>query len=344
MPALNRQDQRGVDELKSELRTLVDGEGPVLPRFVGDLRELMHTEQMHANRIQRSGGPASVDFFYHAGDGAAAVANRWHDAVSTMYSDPSRSTYDPRRPELAQRNVVVDEVDLRRIATRTPTEAYFRLFIPLKGGELHQLRVLVCEGEHLLAWVGGYQPEPFNPRQKSILRALVPAIRRRLLFERLLELGETALASTDALLENVAGAAFLLTPSGAIAHANAAGLQRLSHDSSLWKTLRELIRKPPLGWRVSPIVAKGQAQLFLAIQRNPPASDAMVAQAAKTWNLTRRQAAVLALLVQGQANKTIASTLDCAERTVEFHLTAILVKAAVDSRAALIARFFTGSC
>lgn len=60
------------------------------------------------------------------------------------------------------------------------------------------------------------------------------------------------------------------------------------------------------------------------------------------WDLTRRQIDVLKLLVGGQTNKEIGDELGCAENTVELHMTQLLRKADVSSRARLIARFWSG--
>lgn len=59
------------------------------------------------------------------------------------------------------------------------------------------------------------------------------------------------------------------------------------------------------------------------------------------WGLTRRQIAVLNLVVRGEANKEIAQALACAENTVELHVTQLLRKAGVPSRTRLIARFWS---
>lgn len=62
---------------------------------------------------------------------------------------------------------------------------------------------------------------------------------------------------------------------------------------------------------------------------------------ASEWELTRRQIAVLKLVVRGESNKEIAQALGCAENTVELHVTQLLRKADVASRARLIARFWS---
>ncbi len=67
----------------------------------------------------------------------------------------------------------------------------------------------------------------------------------------------------------------------------------------------------------------------------------LASRAVREWGLTRRQLDVVRLMAQGEANKAIAGKLGCAERTVEVHVTAVLRKARVASRAELIARFWT---
>jgi DNA-binding CsgD family transcriptional regulator len=71
--------------------------------------------------------------------------------------------------------------------------------------------------------------------------------------------------------------------------------------------------------------------------------DARIRRAAAGWHLTPRQTDVLEVLVRGKANKEIAQALDCAENTVELHVTHLLRRAGVDSRTQLIARFFDDS-
>lgn len=62
-----------------------------------------------------------------------------------------------------------------------------------------------------------------------------------------------------------------------------------------------------------------------------------VSRVAREWALTPRQTGILRLLLEGNANKDIANELAISNRTVEIHVTAILAKARVDSRARLIA-------
>ena len=62
-------------------------------------------------------------------------------------------------------------------------------------------------------------------------------------------------------------------------------------------------------------------------------------QLVRKWDLTTRQEQVLGLVCQGRSNKQIAADLACAVRTVEIHVSDILRKAKLDSRAQLVAAF-----
>jgi DNA-binding CsgD family transcriptional regulator len=70
------------------------------------------------------------------------------------------------------------------------------------------------------------------------------------------------------------------------------------------------------------------------------ARNSRVGEMAKLWGLTPRQASVMALLVEGLANKEIAMRLGCSVGTIENHVTCILKRARAASRAALTAAFW----
>lgn len=59
------------------------------------------------------------------------------------------------------------------------------------------------------------------------------------------------------------------------------------------------------------------------------------------WRLTPRQGEVLSLVVAGRTNKEIANELECAENTIELHVTRILRKTGTSSRTQLIAHFWS---
>ena len=71
--------------------------------------------------------------------------------------------------------------------------------------------------------------------------------------------------------------------------------------------------------------------------------DIRIAEAEQLWKLTRRQVEVLRLMVRGHSNKQIATELSCAENTVELHVTQLLRRAGVTTRAELTAKFWAAS-
>ncbi len=70
----------------------------------------------------------------------------------------------------------------------------------------------------------------------------------------------------------------------------------------------------------------------------PPALD----RAKAAFRLTPREAEVAALLLEGLSNREIAGRLGCAPGTIEAHLSRIFEKAAVDGRAELAKRLWSG--
>ncbi|NOU30989.1 MAG: LuxR family transcriptional regulator [Polyangiaceae bacterium] len=71
------------------------------------------------------------------------------------------------------------------------------------------------------------------------------------------------------------------------------------------------------------------------------ADESPLERATARWRLTKRQAQVLAVVVHGKSNKEVADELHCAENTVELHITQLLRRAGVKSRAELIAHYWT---
>lgn len=57
--------------------------------------------------------------------------------------------------------------------------------------------------------------------------------------------------------------------------------------------------------------------------------------------LTRREAEVLELVVEGKSNKEVASELFCSKRTVDFHLARIYEKLHVNNRIQAVRRAAT---
>ena len=89
---------------------------------------------------------------------------------------------------------------------------------------------------------------------------------------------------------------------------------------------------------ILPIRIAGRTDRIVVIERGArPTFESRIAIAAERWSLTRRQREVVDAVARGMSNKEIASALDCAEVTVENHLTTIYRKAKVDGRNRLVA-------
>jgi len=150
-------------------------------------------------------------------------------------------------------------------------------------------------------------------------------------------------AALRASLEQIPRAAFILDGRGSVVMANGLGQGELACPNpflraALFTALSACDGPSP--FKSTPLQASGCAPLYLVVAAPKDKLAVLLDHFSQEAKLTARQTDVLALLVLGESNKGIASRLQCVERTIELHVTAVLRKAHVDSRAALIARFF----
>ena len=127
-----------------------------------------------------------------------------------------------------------------------------------------------------------------------------------------------------------------------LTHANGRALGILagaSERGKRWRSPDELAAT--LRARLVPLESMSPDVGRFVILGSGTSSEERLDVATARWKLTRRQREVLAQLADGECNKGIAATLDIAEGTVELHMTAMLRKAGVTSRAALLAAFWT---
>ena len=86
----------------------------------------------------------------------------------------------------------------------------------------------------------------------------------------------------------------------------------------------------------------GVPRCYLAVRRTASADPTLLLpQAQQRWKLTPRQTQVLGLLARGLSNRAIAAALGCADGTVQLHVAALLAKIGAESRAEIVARFWT---
>jgi DNA-binding CsgD family transcriptional regulator len=244
--------------------------------------------------------------------------------------------------DLGGRTRLTDRVEYR-LPGGAVVNAVGRWFVGAGLAGMHRLRVLLCDGPRLLAWVGVFRGEPFGREERETLAALVPLLRDRLLLEELLDESWLQREAFRASLDALEGPAFLFTRAGEVRQANAAGQAALDRDPAVVK--RELLRS--LGgendalYHVTEVARRGNLSHFLGVRR--VTMDGVAGRlevAARQWSLTRRQGEVLALIARGLNNRGISDRLGCTEGTVALHVSAVLQKAAVEGRAELTARFW----
>jgi DNA-binding NarL/FixJ family response regulator len=246
----------------------------------------------------------------------------------------------------AWRRLGIGPQELAQVRERV-NEGTVTLYRQLKMEHMFQIRTLVCEGSTLLAWVGALRSEPFTPQEQRLLQELVPPLQRRLELEtRLREAGLLG-SALEAALEALGQPAYVLTSTGRVVYANSAGRARAERVSQyLVQAVRRHAQGEPLpaGASITALQVRGLAPHYLVVDRSAEAQASTRVHLLSTrWGLTGREAEVLEHIIQGTSNKAIAARLGCAERTVEVHVTHVLSKAQVESRSALIAKFFQAS-
>jgi DNA-binding CsgD family transcriptional regulator len=343
MAATKRLDAVGaarVRELRAQLRTIEsDGAGAV-ETLVRGMRDALRTESTAAYGVQQLCEEHQQLSFVSTAGLASCFTTGFSGYVPTQ--KVVWASYNPVRPEPRQRNRVVAWTPDELEAQSAPIYRELYPHIGLLG--LHQMRVLVCEGPSLLAWVGGWQSTPFERRQVDVLRALLPDLQRRLALERQLEYGARS-SMLGVALDAIGRAAFVVDGRGRIVDANvlARGLVASEGRAVREELLAAIKRRAEHPrWAVTPVALRGGGVEYLVLARawNGDRVAHQVTRASQRWGLTDRQTEVLAKLIEGNANQTIAAMLGVSERTVEVHVTALLEKAQVESRSALIANAY----
>lgn len=307
--------------------------------FVPELRKLLDCDGSIAYGMVPDGDRARVDFVeIHGLQVSAAV---WASFVEER--SPAHGLFDSLRPDASQRNRVMLRRELGDISS---TPSYAVMWTRYGLTTLDQIRVLVCDGPTMLGFVGGYRDgrRPFTERERRRLRALVPALRKRLSLERAVRAARYPSAALDVLLEALDAPAFLVTSWSAVRAANAAGRVLLEHDrAEATRAIRDSAVRTIPGIESTTVVARGTPEHRLVVFTAGFADPApRVARATARWGLTRRQAEVLREIAHGRSNRTIAVALGCMEGTIELHVSAILAKAQAESRGELVARVWSG--
>ena len=249
--------------------------------------------------------------------------------------------YDPLRPKAAQTQRAHY---LHELHTHGPEETcVVEDLWPRIGIRGHdQLRVLICDGPTLLAWIGVVREEPFGQREQAMLTALMPSLRRALALRRRLLDGGLAIAGLAKALEAIGAPAFIVRSDGVVEHANEVGTAFADRRrAEITDKLRNAVTGDGSASFVAALAAPGLPARFLVVFRE--ASDALSQRllvASRLWCTTAAELSVLRWLVTGDANKEIALKLRRSEVSIERHVTSLLRKAKCDGRARLVAAFF----
>jgi DNA-binding CsgD family transcriptional regulator/PAS domain-containing protein len=337
---LDRTQVTAARELAASFTDLADLR-PAFPRLLPDLRHLIEAEKMLAYDVRRQDEGLRAGRMVSDLIDCKAAANA---ANHILASTPERfALYNPVRPEPSQRNRAVMPLQRYLRAGSYPSLPIFNAYSALGLAQADQLRVLLCRGPTLLAWIGGFRQEPFTERERAMLTMLIPSMSARMSFEDRMADGEVATKALDLLAEAVPGPVFVANRTGVIKHANAAGRAqlKLQGNSIRGKICDAIARGDQSMFRVQPLGTPDGYSLLTG--RRPEKVMASVEDAATMWSLTSREREVLVLLARGATNKEISARLDCTVATVEAHVTHLLRKAGCESRSAVIARLLTMS-
>jgi DNA-binding CsgD family transcriptional regulator len=368
--AITRADSARTRDIAHALATIDDRHPTaVFDDVLPALRLLLRTEQTALFRFSKDDGEISVDRVHTAGNPLS------EDAVRATADEHFRTAriwglYDPLRPEPPQRNkpmVVAASLDVlaagarvdagprsvastrlgigaheltRRLGAFERTERV--LLAPMGWALKKQLRVLLCDGPTLVAWIGAVG-EAFGDREERLLGRVAPAFLRRARLVAQLEEGAFASAGLAAALDAMDAPAFIVSSRGVVRYANEAGRAMLGADGVAAKIADHVRGRSPMpGLDLTAFQASGMDTHWVAVLRGCE-STARVDAAVRRWRLTAREGQVVALLVEGLANKEIADRLGCAVATVELHMTRALAKSRSASRLELVARVWRGA-
>ncbi|HEX7601724.1 MAG TPA: helix-turn-helix transcriptional regulator [Polyangiaceae bacterium] len=337
MPGLSRHDRKRADELQSSLTTLSLDGPPALSWAMEALRELLDTDRSVAGSYEPHGEGLRL------GDGwASRMPAGFLPTVDVWLRDKfdGFTAYHPLRPEPRQRNVVWDWNDVRsQVVAPSALPIFADVYTRFGLEKEAHVRTLVCDGPSLLVWMGFFQPTAFDARQRRLLARVTPALARRLAAERWLDARGSLLGMLEAALAAIPSCAFVVSASGVVREANAAGRAWLCAVPARHVVVREaaLGRGDPTQFTVTHIAGGGNEAQRLLVHRGRNDAGPRVTAAASRWGFTPRQTELLGLLVDGLSNRVIAAALAISERTVETHLTAMFEKAQVEGRGEMVA-------
>lgn len=349
---------QSLQELERVLSSAQMRGSEVLAWTSDETQRLLQAERACIYGISEALEGLRVDYGHYSGFSMSAARCR-----SIMNEALGRAgafaAYDALRPAAHQRGRVLAfpsvqalidapvEHPLLKASERAALSARVRnqvqMFQRLSVIEHRQLRILICDGPRLLGWFGIFDMRPFSRRQRTLLRTIAPWLGRRLRFERELRGAPMSEVLMDAAFDAIGAPALVIGAGGTIVHANESARSLLdARSSEVLRLLEQVLDEGSApGVDVFDVSACGLPRTRMVILRAHVARDAArCAAIIRMWRLTPREAEVLALVVAGDTNREIATTLGCAEATVEIHVSRLLRKAGVETRTALVTAFW----
>lgn len=337
---VGRRESAALRELASELAVLRPGHDTV-NGVLPEIRRLLGTETLVVLSPVLRGSTWELERLHLVG---FARPQQFADTVLRFFREAPRryAWYDAVRPESAQRNRVIEAHQLINPGELERSAIYERWLYPERLHTHRQPRVLLCDGPVLLAWFGAFHSGPVEPRHRALMQCLIEPLRRRLAVERQVDTCGRDAAVLAVVLGHLGAAAWTVDAAGRIHECNGAGralLDTRGDDVRASLTAAIAGRPSALAIELMRVEVTGMPDTWLAISREQRDAriDACVAAASVRWHLSRRQREVLSEVVHGRANVTIALSFGITERAVEQHVSAILERADISNRCALVA-------
>jgi DNA-binding CsgD family transcriptional regulator len=345
-------DRRRIADIRQAIARAGDGSQPVLVSIVPALREIFQADAASAIGLTRDG--SDVLRLAHVYSVGVETAIAEQDLTRLLREHPSDLglSWDPSYAEAGQRDLVLTLGQLQSLYGDRATGNAGVKRVLMKWGldKADWLRALICDRTAPISRIGIFRDMEFSQSEAAQLQLLVPALKDRLVLER--HFGSTGYqgAALDLALANFPGESMvvrLAARSLSIEHANPRAEAALAADGPRF---REQIRASIQGTNGPyrsvelPGTSGVTARYFLLTRRPEMArlsSNLEVLE--ERWELTPKQSRVLALVARGLSNKSIAAELQCAENTVEFHVTGLLGITKAENRTQLVAKFWTES-
>ncbi len=347
MAKASKSDTERARAIVAELDVLRLDQPSAITTMLGSMRELLELDGMLCTTpVERTSG-WGVDRFDV--DNIPNPTKFRHLTLQYLQHAPRRiGWFDPVRPESEQRNLAFDLGELCTPEEHKASRGYREVLLPIGLHRHHVIRSLICDGGSLLAWFGGFSASAIDRRQRELLNTLVPTLRRRLATEQRLGAVARTSAALEAALEQLGVPAFVVGSNGRVHESNEPGRLLLqTRRSEVSQAVRAALAKKasPLEFELTRLGMAGTSEHWLAVLRSKTSSVRItqaVARACTRFKLSPRQKDVLALVVQGESNATIATTLGVTERAVELHISAMLERAGVENRASLVSTVLLG--